>query len=1077
MRVSINQRSKASASVGLKQRFFSKPLLLLFLLLAGQLISIPFLSPRAWAAPVQIILTSGATWTVPPAWDNTNNTIEAIGAGGNGAPGLNNTYAGAGGGGGEYRQAVNVSLTPNSTVDINIPSGGAGSATDGAWLKNSGGTIQIEAKNGGNASGATAGTGGTGGTGSALNFDGGAGGSGGSGNNNDSAGGGGGSAGPNGTGKAGGNGVGATSYGGGGGGGSNGGSSTAGVTPTGVPGGNGGNNTSGIGGGSGGSSRNSNDAVSGNSGGGGGGGSQSTGSTPSIGGDGSVQDLWDTGVGPSGGGGGGGGCGGTGCTVSHLGGAGGAYGGGAGGCGMSGSHAAANCPSTPTGGQGIIVITYTPSVSPSITQADYRLFENPAGLGSTPWQQCRSEQGETTIPGGSASTTVTLSQSIADVNQAYLLMNFSGTSSVQSADDSMATGQITNATTLTFTRGAASGGDAEISYAVVECFQNEFSVQRGTTTIATGTSSNTASISAVDTGKSMVIVSSYSDDSSANEQTGLATGSLQDSTTVQVSRYDSPTINATVAWQVVTFSNGSGATVQTGQTTLASGNASDTATISSVDTAHSWLYCSYDADSNGLRQNAVGCDLTDSTTVTVNRYASSAYINNVRWYVVSFPSDGVNVQRGAVVDTGSTTDNTRYDINIPLNTPVIDITKAFSFVTNTTSGTGTAFPRNQWISQLTDASTLQTSFWRGSSNGNGTHYWQVMEFAPSPADVGTPLSAENTSATLRSTDRPFRLRMLLGVSDATLAQDTAFKLQYAPLSGSCSASSYSDVTGSSTISYRNFDSISDKTPLVANVNDPVDGTNTTETQTYVESNNFANSQSALSPGEDGEWDFSLADNGAGANSAYCFRIVHSDGGLLDAYTYYPLITTSDGVFQTDIVDSGGTPIANPSVTMSPAVKDVACNSSSGTLGTSSERLRVVNHSANIPWSMSIAATDGTNALWTDGSALFDFNDPSGAPAGCSAGADADVYAGQLSFAFGSASISPESGCSSSGVTLGSNAGFNEGTLDSVTLASAGSSAETGCYWDIQGIDVAQSIPGGQPSGNYSLDLTVTVVAN
>lgn len=307
-------------------------------------------------------LTSGTSWTTPADWTDSGATIEAIGAGGDGAAGTNSTNAGAGGGGGEYEQITTPGLAPGAVYDIHIPAGGDGASASGTYVKNGaggGGSIIVEAKNGDNASDATAGAGGTGGTGDSSN-DGGAGGAGGSGTTNDSGGGGGGSAGPSGIGKGGGAGVGATTRGGGGGGGSNGGSSTAGSTTASASGGDGGEGSGGSGAGAGGTGKNSNNAQSGTNGGGGGGGSQSSGGTVADGAAGGTENLWGTGVGPGGGGGGGGGCGGTGCTASHMGGAGGTYGGGAGGCGVSGSHAAANCPSTPTGGQGLLIISYVP---------------------------------------------------------------------------------------------------------------------------------------------------------------------------------------------------------------------------------------------------------------------------------------------------------------------------------------------------------------------------------------------------------------------------------------------------------------------------------------------------------------------------------------------------------------------------------------------------------------------------------------------------------------------------------------------------------------------------------------------
>ncbi len=76
-----------------------------------------------------------------------------------------------------------------------------------------------------------------------------------------------------------------------------------------------------------------------------------------------MEDLWATGEGPSGGGGGGGGAGGTSATGNRNGGSGGSYGGGGGGAGFSGSHVFTGG----IGGQGIIIITYTPLVLPTIT--------------------------------------------------------------------------------------------------------------------------------------------------------------------------------------------------------------------------------------------------------------------------------------------------------------------------------------------------------------------------------------------------------------------------------------------------------------------------------------------------------------------------------------------------------------------------------------------------------------------------------------------------------------------------------------------------------------------------------------
>jgi hypothetical protein len=126
-------------------------------------------------ASTQIVITSTAstTWTVPSDWNSASNNIQAIGAGGKGANSTASANSGAGGGGGEFREIINASLTPGSTVNINIPSGGAGASASGTWLEDNTNSLIIKAINGSNGSGTTAGSGGTGGVGSALNYAGG----------------------------------------------------------------------------------------------------------------------------------------------------------------------------------------------------------------------------------------------------------------------------------------------------------------------------------------------------------------------------------------------------------------------------------------------------------------------------------------------------------------------------------------------------------------------------------------------------------------------------------------------------------------------------------------------------------------------------------------------------------------------------------------------------------------------------------------------------------------------------------------------------------------------------------------
>ncbi|MFZ5365172.1 MAG: peptidoglycan-binding protein [Patescibacteria group bacterium] len=170
------------------------------------------------------------------------------------------------------------------------------------------------------------------------------------------------------------------------------------------------------------------------------------------------------------------------------------------------------------------------------------------------------------------------------------------------------------------------------------------------------------------------------------------------------------------------------------------------------------------------------------------------------------------------------------------------------------------------------------------------------------ANVGSPLAALNSAAQLSSGNDNFRLRLLLHDSGVNLplAGDN-FKLQYVDKGvGTCAApsggtpASYTDVTAATAIAYSNNPTPADGSALIANANDPSHGADAVINQTYEELNNFTNSQAPVAVGQDGLWDFSLKDNTAPDDKTYCFRVVKSDGSLLNAYSVYPEIMTAEG---------------------------------------------------------------------------------------------------------------------------------------------------------------------------------------
>lgn len=288
---------------------------------------------------VVILTTTGSvlSWTVPDDWNDADNSIEVIGAGGTGgdSPGA---QGGAGGGGGGYSKVTNLSLTPAALISYRVGANSGGNGGD-TWFNGASLAASSVGAKGGTAGGAFTSVGIGGQASSGIGTLKRSGGNGGRGSNNDAGGGGGGggAGGPNGNGGSG-DGPSTQEDSGGGGGGADGGGS--GGAPTNPTGGNGGSNRFGSGGGN----SSSPDGVDG----GGGKGGDSGGGSPGTG---SAAGLWTqtiapiTSAGPAGGAGGG--------AINENGRTAANYGGGGGGAGSNGNGG--------RGSQGVIIITWTPA--------------------------------------------------------------------------------------------------------------------------------------------------------------------------------------------------------------------------------------------------------------------------------------------------------------------------------------------------------------------------------------------------------------------------------------------------------------------------------------------------------------------------------------------------------------------------------------------------------------------------------------------------------------------------------------------------------------------------------------------
>lgn len=101
------------------------------------------------------ISTDTSPWTIPGDFNNADNQIVCIGRGGTGSTRVSTSQGGNGGGGGAYAVKTNVNLG-SGTAAFQIGSSGSAVVT---WIKDSGGTIQVQAAIGTNATAANGGHG------------------------------------------------------------------------------------------------------------------------------------------------------------------------------------------------------------------------------------------------------------------------------------------------------------------------------------------------------------------------------------------------------------------------------------------------------------------------------------------------------------------------------------------------------------------------------------------------------------------------------------------------------------------------------------------------------------------------------------------------------------------------------------------------------------------------------------------------------------------------------------------------------------------------------------------------------
>jgi len=246
------------------------------------------------------------------------------------------------------------------------------------------------------------------------------------------------------------------------------------------------------------------------------------------------------------------------------------------------------------------------------------------------------------------------------------------------------------------------------------------SIQQVSITIASGSTSNTATITGV--GSNAFIIyqgQTTSQTSTNNSQTALV--QLTNSTTVTATRNasnsDTVTINAVVIDPASSLVSG----VRQGTISITSTSMSNTATISSVTTSRSAVFFlgSYSSVSNPTSFQC-GVTLTNSTTVTAFRNSGDSGTSVVGYVVVEFSSGVIQSnQQFSSADTAASTTTTQTISSVNTSNSLI----AYG---GFTGGSGNISLLNTYLT-LSNSTTVTITKYSANATTRTTYY-AVLEF-------------------------------------------------------------------------------------------------------------------------------------------------------------------------------------------------------------------------------------------------------------------------------------------------------------------------------------------------------------
>ncbi len=362
------------------------------------------------------------------------------------------------------------------------------------------------------------------------------------------------------------------------------------------------------------------------------------------------------------------------------------------------------------------------------------------------------QQGYAEIGATSTTLDVTLDY-IPDLSRAFVLVHYyygqPNSNINHEADEGMGNAYLwddSGTTKIRFTRGAQHGIVTRWEWQVIQCFNQEFKVYRGSQSYSGTNTLYTPNIGATVNGSNCLawvngVTSDKTGRGRIREHYFTADESAGSQTTLNIRRYaPAGGPSGTLRWIVVEFDVGGhfNGAIDSGEVSVSNQYESSPATftITGCNKSRSILLAqTRTSGDDGLNTHATAVRMVSDTQGEAYTHDNN-FLRVVRWYAIDFGPDVGSRQEGRIDNTANPNWNSE-DITL---SPNITVNRTISYVSFTSDGDGTLFPRPTCYYWLSAPDNLAIRRPRYGQEGNIE--WQILELPYSANTTNYELDLE-----------------------------------------------------------------------------------------------------------------------------------------------------------------------------------------------------------------------------------------------------------------------------------------------------------------------------------------------